>query len=229
VSHELRTPIASVRMLAELLEEDRVEVGEVREVHEALAREARRLGETVDRLLGFSRLAAGKLVMARERGDVAAPVRAAIAAFRERHPGAELTEDLAADATCEIDAGQIEVVVTNLLENALKYAPKGQPYRVALRASSSRAEGAPRGGGAVVSVRDAGPGIARKHHRRIFEPFERVDDRLNAATEGSGIGLSLVRQIARAHGGDAWVESAPGEGATFFVRIGASSSSGRGG
>lgn len=210
VSHELRTPIASVRMLAELLEEGRVEPGEVKEVYEALAKEAKRLGETVDRLLGFSRLAAGKITLELRVQPVAAPVERAIAAFRERRSGVEVEADLDATVTSDIDAGQIEVVVANLLENAVKYAPDGDPYRVSVRRD---------GGDVRLSVRDAGPGIAAKHHERIFEAFERVDDRLSKATEGSGIGLSLVRQIARAHGGDAWVESEPGAGATFVVRL----------
>lgn len=210
VSHELRTPIASVRMLAELLEEGRVEPGEVKEVHEALAKEAKRLGETVDRLLGFSRLAAGKITLERRVQPVAEPVERAVAAFRERRAGVEVVEDLDPKVNADVDAGQIEVVVTNLLENAHKYAPKGAPYRVSVRRSD---------GAVLVSVRDTGPGIATKHHERIFEAFERVDDRLSKATEGSGIGLSLVRQIARAHGGEAWVESKPGEGATFVVRL----------
>ncbi|MFO0612223.1 MAG: HAMP domain-containing sensor histidine kinase [Polyangiaceae bacterium] len=225
VSHELRTPIASVRMLAELLEEGRVDPSEVKEVHEALTKEAKRLGDTVDRLLGFSRLAAGKLTLERRVQPVAAPVARAVAAFRERRAGAlpekvgkdveDAVEDIVeealdADATSDIDAGQIEIIVTNLLENALKYAPGGKPYRVSVRREA---------GAVLLSVRDRGPGIAAKHHARIFEPFERVDDRLSKATEGSGIGLSLVRQIARAHGGDAWVESEPGAGATFVVRL----------
>src|SRR6185369_14807301 len=86
VSHELRTPIASVRMLAELLEQDRVEPEERAEVHEALAREARRLGETVDRLLGFSRMAAGRYVIDRREEGVAAVVAAAVDTFEERNP-----------------------------------------------------------------------------------------------------------------------------------------------
>jgi two-component system phosphate regulon sensor histidine kinase PhoR len=211
VSHELRTPIASVRMLAELLEQGRVEPAEQREVHEALAREARRLGETVDRLLGFSRMAAGRYVVDRVDAPVADAVAACIDTFEERHPEAAPVERaLDTEATAAVDAGQLALAVDNLLANALKYAPEGKPYRVSV---------ARRAGSIEIRVSDRGPGIARSDQRRIFEPFERVDDRLSRATEGSGIGLSLVRHVARAHDGEVSIESEPGRGATFVMRL----------
>ncbi len=211
VSHELRTPIASVRMLAELLEEGRVEPGEQAEVFEALARESRRLGDTVDRLLGFSRMAAGHYKVDRRRANVAAAVAASIAAFEEQNPEAPRIER-ALDATIEadIDAGQLQLAVDNLLANAKKYAPEGAPYVVTVARD---------GRGVAIRVKDRGPGVARRDQKRIFEPFERADDRLSRATEGSGIGLSLVAHVAKAHGGRAWVESEPGQGATFHLWI----------
>ncbi len=211
VSHELRTPIASVRMLAELLEEGRLAPEEHREVFEALGRESRRLGETVERLLGFSRMMAGRAAADRAPARVAEAVAASIDRFEERNPempGVERELDPAAEAS--IDAGQIELAVDNLLANALKYAPLAAPYRV--RVARER-------GGVAIAVEDRGPGVARRDQRRIFEPFERADDRLSHAVSGSGIGLSLVRHVARAHGGSARVESEPGRGAAFTLWI----------
>ncbi len=217
VSHELRTPIASMRMLAELLEEGRVEPDEQGEVFEALAREARRLGETVDRLLGFSRMAAGRHVIERVEARVAEVVAASVDTFEERHPDMPRVERaFAEDAMAGIDAGQIRLAVDNLLANAAKYAPAGTPYRASVRRQ---------GGGVAITIADRGPGIARRDQGRIFEPFERADDRLSRATEGSGIGLSLVRHVARAHGGRASVESEPGRGAAFTLWIPAGRSS----
>jgi signal transduction histidine kinase len=211
VSHELRTPIASLRMLAELLEEGRVEPGEEREVFEALARESRRLGETVDRLLGFSRMAAGRYAIERVEAVVAAVVAASIDTFEERNPAlAPVERALDEGAVAGIDAGQIRLAVDNLLANAGKYAPEGAPYRVSVRRDA---------GGVAITVADRGPGIARRDQGRIFEPFERADDRLSRATEGNGIGLSLVQHVARAHGGRASVASVPGRGAAFTLWI----------
>ncbi|APR85612.1 Phosphate regulon sensor protein PhoR (SphS) [Minicystis rosea] len=210
VSHELRTPIASMRMLAELLEERRVEPEEQGEVFEALAREARRLGETVDRLLGFSRMAAGRYVIERVPAKVDEVVGASIDTFVDRHPEVQVERAIEDGIVAEIDAGQVRLAVDNLLANAKKYAPEGGPYRVGV----ARADG-----GVAITVADRGPGIAVRDQRRIFEPFERADDRLSRATEGSGIGLSLVRHVAAAHGGRAFVESDLGRGAVFTIWI----------
>ncbi|WP_437928864.1 HAMP domain-containing sensor histidine kinase [Sorangium sp. So ce291] len=211
VSHELRTPIASVRMLSELLEEGRLAPEEHREVFEALGRESRRLGETVERLLGFSRMMAGRAAAQRAPARVAAAVAASIDTFEERNPEMPRVErDLDQTAEASIDAGQIQLAVDNLLANALKYAPRAAPYRV--RVARER-------GGVAIAVEDRGPGIARRDQRRIFEPFERADDRLSRAVSGSGIGLSLVRHVARAHGGSARVASEPGRGAAFTLWI----------
>ncbi|WP_437815313.1 sensor histidine kinase [Sorangium sp. So ce1078] len=211
VSHELRTPIASVRMLSELLEEGRLAPEEHREVFDALGRESRRLGETVERLLGFSRMMAGRAATERAPARVADAVAASIDTFEERNPEMPRVErDLDPAAEASIDAGQIRLAVDNLLGNALKYAPRAAPYRV--RVARER-------GGVAIAVEDRGPGIARRDQRRIFEPFERADDRLSRAVSGSGIGLSLVRHVARAHGGSARVESEPGRGAAFTLWI----------
>jgi two-component system phosphate regulon sensor histidine kinase PhoR len=211
VSHELRTPIASMRMLAELLEEGRVEPEEQGEVFEALAREARRLGETVDRLLGFSRMAAGRYVIERAEASLGRVAAASVDTFEERHPELPRVERaLDEEVVADVDAGQIRLALDNLLANAVKYAPKGTPYRVSV---------AREGGGVALTVKDHGPGVARRDQARIFEPFERADDRLSRATEGSGIGLSLVQHVARAHGGRARVQSEPGGGAAFTIWI----------
>jgi len=211
VSHELRTPIASVRMLAELLEEGRVPPDEQAEVFSALARESRRLGDTVHRLLGFSRMAAGREISERRRANVAEPVAASISAFEEQNAGGPaIVRDLDTTIEADIDVAQLQLALDNLLANAKKYAPDGGPYEVALK----RADG-----GVTLRVKDRGPGIARRDHKRIFLPFERADDRLSRATEGSGIGLSLVAHVAKAHGGRAWVESEPGRGAIFCLWI----------
>ncbi|WP_437670628.1 ATP-binding protein [Sorangium sp. So ce131] len=211
VSHELRTPIASVRMLSELLEEGRLAPDEHREVFEALGRESRRLGETVERLLGFSRMMAGRAATGRAPARVAEAVAASIDTFEERNPEMpRVVRELDPAAEASIDAGQIQLAVDNLLANALKYAPLAAPYRV--RVARER-------GGVAIAVEDRGPGVARRDQRRIFEPFERADDRLSRAVSGSGIGLSLVRHVARAHGGSARVDSEPGRGAAFTLWI----------
>ncbi len=207
VSHELRTPLASVRLLSELLAEERVEDGERREVAEALAKEARRMSDTVERFMTFARMDRGRLIASTERLDVGEIVADRVSAFRLRHPDAGVEYD-ATELIARVDRTQLEIVVDNLLENAAKYAPAGGPYRVSTGAES---------GELVLSVSDAGPGVPAGMTESIFRPFERGDDRLSRATSGTGLGLSLVRGVAEAHGGRAWVERLE-PGSRFVVR-----------
>lgn len=207
VSHELRTPIASIRMLSELLADGSIDdAAEQTEMHEALAREAKRLGDTVNRLLGFSRMEAGKDNAKLTVSPVATPVREAVATALERHPDTTIDETLDEDIEAPIDAEALKMAVTNLLSNALKYGKP--PYRVRV---------AREGKGVRVDVEDGGPGLDKRDQRRIFRPFERADDRLSEATEGSGIGLSLVSHVARSHHGRAGVDSELGRGSTFYL------------
>jgi two-component system phosphate regulon sensor histidine kinase PhoR len=210
VSHELRTPLASVQMLAELLERGDVTPDERPEVEAALARESRRLSETLTRMLRFGALSRGKLQVDATRQHIAPIAREALARFERAHPGKAAALEIDDALEANVDGALLGLVFDNLLGNAAKYAPEGAPYRVIIE----------RDGDVVrVSVSDRGPGLDRKTQRRIFLPFERADDRLVRATEGTGVGLALVRGIAEAHGGRARVESEPGKGATFIVEI----------
>lgn len=209
VSHELRTPVSSVRMLAELLESGRVEPEEEHEVFVALARESKRLGDTVERMLSLGRMAKGRLAAVRAEADLAAIADEAIVAFEERFPDVPAIERaIDGPAPAHVDPGLVRLALDNLLDNARKYAPDGAPYRVVLRRADERI---------TIRVEDRGPGISRRDRERIFEPFERLDDKLSRETEGSGLGLSLVRHVMRAHGGTARVESEPGRGAAFVL------------
>jgi two-component system sensor histidine kinase ResE len=100
-------------------------------------------------------------------------------------------------------------MLTNLVDNAIKYTPDGGRVTVSVRGDS--------GGAVVLSVSDTGPGIPEQDLARIFERFYRGDQ--SRSEPGTGLGLSLARAIARAHGGDITVESRPGEGSTFTVRL----------
>lgn len=204
VSHELRTPLASVRMFSELLEAEAIPLDERREVELSLANEARRLHGTLERMLRFGALSRGKL--AAERTPTALrPVLDAAAA--RGGPRVVVEADAALEAS--IDAGLVGHALDNLVGNANKYAPEGA---VVLRAARD-------GKDVVIDVVDQGPGLDSKARRKIWRPFERADDRLSRATQGTGVGLALVDGIARAHGGRATVASKPGAGATFTLRF----------
>ena len=203
VSHELRTPAASLQMLAELSADPDLGAEERAEVAAALVKESRRLSATVERLLALRRLLAEKLRVSRAEVDVATILDAA--ADDAGLP--ELSRDYAAPLPFPLDAGALRLAMDNLLANARKHA--APPYVLSARTTAE---------GLVIEVTDAGPGIAPADRQRIFEPFERAKDRLSEATEGFGIGLTLVRGVARAHGGEASCES-DARGSRFTLRL----------
>lgn len=204
VSHELRTPLASVRMFAELLEANAVPAEERPEVERSLATESRRLHGTLERMMRFGALSRGKLAVERKLVPLRPLLLAAAARAGER---VIVTADSALEAS--VDEGLLGHALDNLLGNANKYAPHGP---IELRAARE-------GKRIAIHVTDHGPGLSWRARRTIFQPFERADARLSKATEGTGVGLALVRGIAEAHGGTATVTSTPGQGATFTIRI----------
>lgn len=210
VSHELRTPLASVQMLAELLEDGSVPEDERAEVEKTLATEARRLAATLSRMLRFGALSRGKLAVEKKRVPLLPIAEEAAARLTALHPALKVEVHVDDGLEADVDAGLLALALDNLLGNAAKYAPEGHPYQLGMRLVERKL---------VISVADSGPGLDRRAQAKIFLPFERADDRLSRATEGTGVGLALVRGIAQAHDGDARVESAPGKGATFFLEI----------
>lgn len=216
VSHELRTPLTTLRMHAEMLQEGLVAPASVPVFYDDLVRESVRLSRLVENVLAVSQLEEGRRVLELRPGDLAAAVQD-IVAGQARHiaskgfPPADV--DLPGDPVLvSFDRQAIDQIVVNLLDNALKYAADGPERRlgVALALAPDRA---------VIHVVDRGPGIPEPQRERVFARFVRVQRQDTAHTPGTGLGLSLVRDLARAHGGDARVTSRPGGGADFEVWI----------
>ncbi len=216
VSHELRTPLTTLRMHAELLQEGLVAPGSLATIHDDLVRESVRLGRLVENVLAVSQLEEGRRVLDLRPTDLGALVREVVAG-QARHiasKGFAPVEVVLPDPpiTTRCDAQAIEQIVVNLLDNALKYAADGDD-----RTLRVLVESAP--GRAVLRVQDRGPGIPAADRERVFQRFVRVARASAAHTPGTGLGLSLVRDLARAHGGDAQVLARPGGGADLQVWI----------
>ena len=213
VSHELRTPLAQISMFGETLMLGRARSEE--ESHHFAAiihREARRLTRLVESVLRFSHHEAGGTVLRLEPRDLRAELMEAVDDFSPLASATGSTLDLQAepDLTVEADPGALRQIVLNLLENATKYGPRGQTITV--RASMREAE-------ALIAVEDQGPGIPRGDRRRALEPFTRLERPDQPKVAGTGIGLAVVDELARAHGGRLWIEDAPGGGARVCFTI----------
>jgi two-component system sensor histidine kinase KdpD len=222
VSHELRTPLASIQAAASSLLETGVTWSEAeqRELLESISTSASRLNRLVSNLLDLSRLEAGVAVPQKDWhfiGEVVATVldRLDLAGQGQDHQiKVEIPETM---PLVPMDHEQIEQVLTNLLENALKYSPAGSVIRVQARVHGEPAE-------LEVRVCDQGIGIPASELEAIFDKFYRVQQvRLPWAKTrpptGTGLGLAICANIIHAHGGRIWAESRPGEGATFIFTL----------
>lgn len=213
VSHELRTPLSQVRLFTETLTLGRVQDdGQRAWALENIDRETRRLSQLVENILHFSRSERGVHAVEREPVDLAEEIRDAVEAFRPLVPAhkARLVVDSEGPLVAEVHRGSIRQVLLNFLDNAVRYGPAGQTIRIA---------GERTGGRIVLAVEDEGPGVPVDERKAIFEPFRRGESQVGTARSGSGIGLSVVYEVASAHGGDARVEDASGGGARFVLEL----------
>jgi two-component system phosphate regulon sensor histidine kinase PhoR len=214
VSHELKTPLSLVRMFGELLQSGRVEDAEKRRQYlQIIVSESDRLAALIENVLDFAKVERGRASYSFADADLADVVARAVEACRARAERERVTLELVVRPQVPsvfMDEGAIEVAVINLVDNALKYAPDGRRVTV---------EVALRDGRAAISVTDDGHRIAPEDRKRIFERFVRGRGTLEKQVRGSGIGLALVKHIAEAHGGRAWVESADPRGNRFVFTL----------
>jgi len=217
VSHELKTPLTSIRMFAELLAEDRVvERDKQKSYLNIITSEAARLTRLINNVLDFSRLERGEKKYNLGNLDLAALVNETVATYRPHlesngfHLEYKLPETPVA---VRGDRDALVQIIVNLISNAEKYS-NGSKEVVVEIASPQGATGH-----AEVRVLDRGPGVPRGLEEKIFEQFYRVPDSLSSGIQGSGLGLTLARQIARAHGGDVIYSAREGGGSCFTLRL----------
>jgi PAS domain S-box-containing protein len=213
ISHELKTPVALIKGYAGTLrrEDAQWDVDTVRQSAAVIEEEADRLTRLINNLLDASRLQAGGLKL--QKSDVRLDQLAArlVDKFRTQTDKHLLSVDFPDDfPLVQADAARLEQVLSNLVDNALKYSPRGGTVRVAGRVLPSEV---------IISVSDEGIGIPLEEHARVFERFYRVDDTLSSRVQGSGLGLYLTKAVVEAHGGRVWVESQPGHGACFSFAL----------
>ena len=212
MSHELRTPLALQRVFLDMLKLGRADRVEDRAwAVQSLDRETSRLTHLVEKVLRFAQFERGKLKVDPTPVDLAEEVAGILAGYRPLLASEDTTLVLDArdrDLVTAVDPEGFRHVLCNLLENAVKYGPRGQTVRVSLWRDGETV---------VIAVDDQGPGVPPRDRRRIWAPFERGDAAQLSGKGGSGIGLSVVRDIVDLHQGSVTVEDAPDGGARFRV------------
>ena len=210
VSHDLRTPLASILGAASSLQayEQTLGAPERAELLDTVLGETHRLDRYIQNLLDMTRLGYGAAEPERDWEDVRDLVAAAARRLRLKDAPRVRTV-VAADAELVFVHGElVEQVLVNLLENALRYSPPGADIDVTARVA---------GDDVCIEVQDRGPGIPEAERERVFEPFYRVHDR--DRKDGAGLGLSICRGIARAHGGDVTAHARPDGGSGTLLRL----------
>jgi two-component system phosphate regulon sensor histidine kinase PhoR len=210
-SHELKTPVAALRVLAETVLTalpDDPEAG--RRFAERIAREAERLDVLVRDLLDLSRVERGTLDV--EPVDLVGLAKEVVGGYGDlaEERRIRLHSELQPQVSMRGDRAQLGLLLSNLLDNALRYTPAKGTVCVRLDATESRA---------MLQVADTGEGIPAREVSRVFERFYRVDKARARQTGGTGLGLAIVRHVAEAHGGTVRVDSELGRGSTFTVAL----------
>jgi signal transduction histidine kinase len=207
VSHELRTPVTAIRGHVEALREGLTEDAEAREASLDVIRAATdRLARLVGDVLDLARLEAHQFTLEEQEVELKRLLEQAYQSFTEeaRRRGIDYECSLAANPVISTDGDRVLQIVSNLLDNAFAWTPDGG--RIALELASSN-------GSIAVSVSDSGPGIGPEERERIFRPF------WSRAGDGTGLGLPIARQLAQALGGELALESEPGQGSRFELRL----------
>jgi two-component system phosphate regulon sensor histidine kinase PhoR len=214
VSHELKTPLSSIKAYAETLSAGAIEDKEHRLAFvKQIELQAERLHQLILDLLSLARIESGKQTFDIEPMSLAKVVQESLAYYRESAAAKDIVFDIEPDdATVQVRADEEGVyqILNNLVDNAIKYTPDQGRVTVRWLVEDSMA---------VVQVQDTGIGISPEDLPRVFERFFRVDKARSRELGGTGLGLSIVKHLTHSFGGTVGVESRPGVGSTFTVKL----------
>lgn len=212
ISHELKTPIGAIGLLTEAADTAADDPDAVRMFLGKLSRETTRLNELVSQIIALSRLQADDPLLAAHRVDIGAVLESSVARCRAIADAGAITISLSVEPGLSVvgDAEQLEIAVTNLVQNAVAYSEPGARVAVTSHGTQDLVE---------IRVSDNGIGISEADQRRIFERFFRVDADRSRATGGTGLGLSIVKHVIAAHSGEVTVWSRIGQGSTFTIAL----------
>lgn len=214
ISHEFKSPLTSIRQLAEMLQTGRIPSEERRQkYYDVLLEQSERLSLLTDNILSFAQIEEGRKEFKFEMADIGALLKDIVTTLQDRvrHEGFEIQMDIDKSLPeIRMDTAAMTQAVTNLMDNAIKYS--GKKRKVVVRSFTENQN-------LVIAVQDFGIGIQKEEISKVFERFYRGGDELTRTVKGSGLGLTLVKQIVEAHQGSVHVKSEPGRGSTFSIRL----------
>jgi signal transduction histidine kinase len=214
VTHELKTPVASIRLYLETLQTRPVDETKRKEFYKIMLDDSDRLLNTIEQVLRTGRVGSAAHHLNRTRIDLDEVVRASVERVRTLHkvPAEALCYQPCGPAAVIGDLDEVRAAVTNLVDNAVKYSGPDVHVVVETERVENRF--------VIVRVTDSGPGIPKTELKRVFRRFYRVPGPLASRVKGTGLGLYIVRSVAKRHGGRAWAESdGPGHGSTFALQL----------
>jgi two-component system phosphate regulon sensor histidine kinase PhoR len=213
ISHELRTPLTSIMAFVETLEDGAIDDHENnRRFLKVIGRNAGRMHDLIADILELSLIESGNVSIHISSVRLRSHVDEVFASLSKKaaRRDVKLINEVPANTVLGADPVRLEQMLTNLIDNAVKFNREGGTVTVSHTYKDARE---------VIAVADTGEGILSEHLQRIFERFYRTDRARSREIGGTGLGLAIVKHLARLHGGEVSVESAPGRGATFFIEL----------
>jgi signal transduction histidine kinase len=215
VTHELKTPVASIRLYLETLQSRPVEESKRKEFYQVMLEDSDRLLATIEQVLQTGRVGAVSRCLNLSRFEIDGLIQESIGKARTLHglaPGALEFRPAGPPLVVEGDRDEVRAAVSNLIDNAVKYS--GPEVSVTVEAAGVD------GKYVAVRVRDQGAGIAKPELKRVFKRFYRIPGPLGTRVKGTGLGLYIVRSVAKRHRGRVWAESeGPGKGSLFVLEL----------
>ena len=208
VTHELKTPISVVRLNLETLQKYSLDPEKQKRLIRTTLEETARLNSLTNNILISSQLEGGGYMSSKDELDLSTLLGERILDFRDRFPDRTFKENIEPDADIKGDPLLLQMLINNLLENAIKYSPRESAITASLQKKDDTVE---------LRISDGGPGIAEEEKKKIFEKFYRIGNEATRKTQGTGLGLYLCRRIASDHNADISVTNNTPAGSTFAV------------